>query len=380
MPVSVTSTPSSTPAGSSRAATYARTRTSPTLVNLIALEIRLDSTWPSRVGSPTRRSGTSSSTATAEPTPAPPRTRPRIARGLVEDRRTSKSTSSSSSSPASILEKSRMSLMTPSRVRPAPWTPSARRRWSSSRPVRCSSSLRPITPFSGVRISWHIVARNSDLRREASIAGVTRGGELVGDQLALGHPAQLLGDLVAERVHHRVPLERRGRRDHHHDQRLALLGHHERHRRASAAAPASSKTVPPAASARSASRRSTVVGGAGSSGSAARARAAGSAPRSTTVNPTPRSQSSSAEQHAAGDLEQRLEQRLGLVGRRGHHLHERVEDDRVEQLELGLLDVADVLGRSRRSGWRCRRRRRSPGRCRGPTPPGRRGAGAARRR
>ena len=43
IPESVTSTPRSTPAGSAPA-TYARTATWPTLVNLIALEIRLDST------------------------------------------------------------------------------------------------------------------------------------------------------------------------------------------------------------------------------------------------------------------------------------------------------------------------------------------------
>ena len=36
--------------------------------------------------------------------------------------------------------------------------------------VRSSSSLRPITPFIGVRISWLIMARNSDFSREACIA------------------------------------------------------------------------------------------------------------------------------------------------------------------------------------------------------------------
>ena len=56
IPESVTSTPSSTPAGS-RAGDVRTDLTSPTLVNLIALETRLESTWPSRVGSPTRRVG-----------------------------------------------------------------------------------------------------------------------------------------------------------------------------------------------------------------------------------------------------------------------------------------------------------------------------------
>ena len=31
----------------------------------------------------------------------------------------------------------------------------------------------PITPFSGVRISWLMLARNSDLSREASTAAAT---------------------------------------------------------------------------------------------------------------------------------------------------------------------------------------------------------------
>ena len=42
--------------------------------------------------------------------------------------------------------------------------------------------------------------------------------------------------------------------------------------------------------------------------------------------------------HLAG-----LDEGLGLVGGGGHHLHEPVEDGGVEELELGLLHVADVL-------------------------------------
>ena len=44
--------------------------------------------------------------------------------------------------------------------------------------VRSSRSLSPMTPFIGVRISWLIVARNSDFSREASIARVAGRGEL----------------------------------------------------------------------------------------------------------------------------------------------------------------------------------------------------------
>ena len=63
-----------------------------------------------------------------------------------------------------------MSLISPSSVRPAPWTPDDSRCCSGVSEVRSRRSLRPITPLSGVRISWLIVARKSDFWREASIA------------------------------------------------------------------------------------------------------------------------------------------------------------------------------------------------------------------
>ena len=49
----------------------------------------------------------------------------------------------------------------------AVWTYS---RWTALSAVPASSSSMPITPFSGVRISWLMLARNSDLIREASTA------------------------------------------------------------------------------------------------------------------------------------------------------------------------------------------------------------------
>ena len=57
----------------------------------------------------------------------------------------------------------------------SPRTRAARR----SAAVRSSSSVMPITPFSGVRISWLMLARNSDLARDASSA--------CAGQVALGH-------------------------------------------------------------------------------------------------------------------------------------------------------------------------------------------------
>jgi len=47
-------------------------------------------------------------------------------------------------------------------------TASAHSRWSVSSFVSRSSLVMPRMPFIGVRISWLIVARNSDLSREAS--------------------------------------------------------------------------------------------------------------------------------------------------------------------------------------------------------------------
>ena len=87
----------------------------------------------------------------------------------------------------------------------------------------------------------HAVERGADLVRHGGQElrleprglhrRVPRRRQLGGDQLPLGHPSELLGDLVAEGAHHRVPLERRGRGDHHDDQRPLLLEDDERRRR-----------------------------------------------------------------------------------------------------------------------------------------------------
>ena len=42
--------------------------------------------------------------------------------------------------------------------------------WSGASGVWCSTSIMPITPFIGVRISWLIVATNADLARLACSA------------------------------------------------------------------------------------------------------------------------------------------------------------------------------------------------------------------
>ena len=58
-------------------------------------------------------------------------------------------------------------------------TASAYSRCSSLRSVSSSRPLMPITPFSGVRISWLMLATNSDLSRERLERLLVRRGELV---------------------------------------------------------------------------------------------------------------------------------------------------------------------------------------------------------
>ena len=60
--------------------------------------------------------------------------------------------------------------MTPSSASPDELAVCTYSRCSASSGVSPSSSSMPITPFSGVRISWLMLARNSDLARDASTA------------------------------------------------------------------------------------------------------------------------------------------------------------------------------------------------------------------
>ena len=122
------------------------------------------------MGSPASICGTSGAQDTTSSRPRDRADSPSTPATCSTTSRTSKSRISSSRRPASILEKSRMSLSTPSSARLATCTPVARRCWSWSRVVRISRSLSPMTPLSGVRISWLIVARKSDFIREASMA------------------------------------------------------------------------------------------------------------------------------------------------------------------------------------------------------------------
>ena len=146
------------------------TSISPDSVNLIAFPTRLTMIWRSRPGSPSRRSGTPGATFNST-------SRffwwPRIASERIVSRRVSSSEKPIDSRrmcPASILEKSRMSLTICSSASADDLTMPRYSRWSAVSSVSSTRSVMPMTPFIGVRISWLMLARKSLLTRLASSA------------------------------------------------------------------------------------------------------------------------------------------------------------------------------------------------------------------
>ncbi len=166
-----------------------RTTTSPASVNLMALPARLISTCRRRMGSPRTAAGTAGSSSQRSSSPLARARTPKISIVSSMISRRAKSICSSSSLPASIFEKSRMSLMICSRPSAERVMVSARRRWRGESSVPCRSSDIPITPFIGVRISWLMRARNSlfaELARSAaSFAAVASAMACLSSRLAL---------------------------------------------------------------------------------------------------------------------------------------------------------------------------------------------------
>ena len=203
-------------------------KTSPCSVNFTAFEPRLVSTCASRVGSPASTSGTSGSQDTISSRPLARAGSASMLGDLVEDR------PDLEVEPLE-LELARLDLgevedvVDDGEQRPA-GDLDARRQplLVGVSGVRSSRSLRPITPLSGVRISWLIVARNSDFCRDASMARVAGLGQLALGALALGHAPQLDGDLLDHRGDHVVAVQRRCGRDR--DDRADLVGVRDRER------------------------------------------------------------------------------------------------------------------------------------------------------
>ena len=144
--------------------------TSPTSVNLIALLIKLVSICRNRAASPLIRSGTSLSISATNSIPF-------SCAGVANKSSTSSrqilrsnSIVSKRISPASSLERSRISLMMDSKFCPLSFSVCTKSSCSGVSCVFSSKSVIPITPFIGVRISWLIFAKNSDFIRDASRA------------------------------------------------------------------------------------------------------------------------------------------------------------------------------------------------------------------
>ena len=142
----------------------------PAGVNLTALPTRLTTTCLKRSSSDST-SPTSSATSSSSPIPW------RAARSRTSERAyssapgTEKTVGSSRICPASIFDRSRISLSSSSRCRPElRMSPrySSCRSFSSPNMPPSSTSEKPMTALSGVRSSWDMLARNSDLWRPAT--------------------------------------------------------------------------------------------------------------------------------------------------------------------------------------------------------------------
>ena len=143
------------------------TNTSPVSVKLIAFPTRLMMTFRILVVSPRRDWGTSGSTWFTRSIPFTSAEKSIICKVSLSMSRSWKGWGFTSSLPASILEKSRMSLMRKSSESAEDWTTF----WYSccllDSSVFRSSSVIPRMPFIGVLISWLMLARNSLLTRLA---------------------------------------------------------------------------------------------------------------------------------------------------------------------------------------------------------------------
>jgi hypothetical protein len=159
------SAPASSPGFSSRLTAMA---TSPLAVNFTALLTRLIMTWRRRVTSPWMSGRRLSSTAYTRSSFFSAERGVRRSSASSRQVRSSKGCRSKSSLPASIFEKSRMSLMIFSSESAALRTVSTKSRCSLDSSASISSEVMPMMPFIGMRISWLVLARNSDLARLAS--------------------------------------------------------------------------------------------------------------------------------------------------------------------------------------------------------------------
>ena len=192
MPIPVSRTQQRSRTASVPSASRSPTSISPRAVNLMALPIRLVSTWPSRNGSPT----SSRSPAAGSNRRVSPFSAAEVANRSTTCPTTSsgrKGMASSASWSASSFEKSRMSLRMRISDRPVRSIP---RRYSSALGGRASfraSRENPRTMFMGVRISWLISARKSALAwAAASLACSSRSSSCFRRSSSAVRPASSL--------------------------------------------------------------------------------------------------------------------------------------------------------------------------------------------
>ena len=136
--------------------------TPPLSVNFTAFPARLRRIWRNRPASPLKNCGISPLNSMRMEIPFSSTRSSSTSTTLSTSSFKSKGAFSKTSLPASILEKSRMSLMISKRASPDRLPVSE---YNCCSLLSCVSSRRPntpSTPFSGVRISWLIIARNCD--------------------------------------------------------------------------------------------------------------------------------------------------------------------------------------------------------------------------
>ena len=136
----------------------------------MALPTRLVSTCCTRIGSPFSASGTNPSVTNPKSKPLPSARSANISITVATAPRNENSNCSKERRPASIFEKSRISLIKPNRKSAWPRTVSTLSRCSADSGLSNSNCVIPITAFIGVRISWLTLARNSLFSRDASKA------------------------------------------------------------------------------------------------------------------------------------------------------------------------------------------------------------------
>ena len=153
-----------------RTSTSTSTTTRPVSVNLMALPMRLVSTCSRRSGSPCSGPRALIGRGMRRDSPSARALGARRRSSLASRAVRSRGWTSMANLPASMRDRSRMSSMIPSRLCPAVWMRSSISRWLALRGSRPTIRARPMTEYSGVRISWLMWARNSLLARLASSA------------------------------------------------------------------------------------------------------------------------------------------------------------------------------------------------------------------